>query len=66
VTLIEDVLTTGGAVRDATTALRERGAVVSVVVCAIDRSSAGVNPVADVGLKVRPVLTKAQLDACRG
>src|SRR3546814_7095612 len=28
VTLIEDVITTGGAVRDATNALRERGAIV--------------------------------------
>ena len=66
VTLIEDVITTGGAVRDATNALREAGAVVEVVVCAIDRSPADQNPLADVGLEVRPVLTKAQLDAARG
>jgi orotate phosphoribosyltransferase len=65
VTLIEDVITTGGAVRDATNALREAGAVVEVVVCAIDRSPADQNPLADVGLEVRPVLTKAQLDAAR-
>jgi orotate phosphoribosyltransferase len=66
VTLIEDVITTGGAVRDATRALREAGAVVEVVVCAIDRSPEGENPLADVGLEVRPVLTKAILDAARG
>jgi orotate phosphoribosyltransferase len=66
VTLIEDVITTGGAVRDATRALREAGAIVEVVVCAIDRSPAGENPLADVGLEVRPVLTKADLDAARG
>ncbi len=65
VTLIEDVITTGGAVRDATRALREAGAIVEVVVCAIDRSPAEVNPLADVGLEVRPVLTKADLDAAR-
>jgi orotate phosphoribosyltransferase len=65
VTLIEDVITTGGAVRDATRALREAGAIVEVVVCAIDRSPAGENPLADVGLEVRPVLTKAMLDAVR-
>ena len=46
--------------------LRDSGAVVEVVVCAIDRSPAGQNPLADVGLEVRPVLTKAQLDAVRG
>lgn len=63
VTLIEDVVTTGGAVRDATNALRAAGAVVEVVVCAIDRSPEGQDPLADVGLEVRPVLTKAQLDA---
>ena len=32
---------------------------------AIDRSPAGENPLADVGLEVRPVLTKADLDAAR-
>ena len=63
VTIIEDVITTGGAVRDAVTALREAGATVEVVVCAIDRSPEGENPLADVGLEVRAVLTKAQLDA---
>ena len=66
VTLVEDVITTGGAVRDATNALREAGAIVEVVICAIDRSPAGENPLADVGLEVRPVLTKAQLDTARG
>ena len=63
VTLVEDVITTGGAVRDATRALREAGAVVEVVVCAIDRSPEDEQPLADLGLEVRPVLTKAQLDA---
>ncbi len=65
VTIIEDVITTGGAVRDATRALREAGAIVEVVCCAIDRSPAGENPLADVGLEVRAVLTKAELDAVR-
>ena len=66
ITLVEDVITTGGAVRDATNALRAAGAVVETVICAIDRSPAGEDPLADVGLEVRPVLTKAQLDAVRG
>ncbi|QIK77296.1 orotate phosphoribosyltransferase [Nocardioides piscis] len=66
VTLIEDVITTGGAVRDATQALRAAGAVVETVVCAIDRSPAGENPLADVDLEVRSVLTRAQLDAAQG
>ena len=63
VTLVEDVITTGGAVRDATVKLREYGATVETVVCAIDRSPEGDHPLADVGLEVRAVLTKAELDA---
>jgi orotate phosphoribosyltransferase len=65
VTIIEDVITTGGAVRDATAALRDAGATVEVVLCAIDRSPEGENPLADAGLEVRAVLTKAELDAVR-
>jgi orotate phosphoribosyltransferase len=65
VTLIEDVITTGGAVRDATLALRDAGATVETVVCAIDRSPGEDNPLADVGLEVRSVLTKAELDGVR-
>jgi orotate phosphoribosyltransferase len=63
VTLIEDVITTGGAVRDATRALREAGARVELVICAIDRSPGDDNPLADVDLEIRSVLTKAELDA---
>ena len=63
VTLIEDVITTGGAVRNAAVALREAGATVETVVCAIDRSLGGDNPLADAGLEIRSVLTKAELDA---
>jgi orotate phosphoribosyltransferase len=62
VTLVEDVITTGGAARAATLALRDLGAVVDTVVCAIDRSPTGVSPLTDVGLTVRSVLTRADLD----
>ncbi len=61
ITLIEDVITTGGAVRDATTALRADGAHVGVVVCAIDRSDSASGPLADVSVEIRAVLTRAQL-----
>ncbi|WP_217428084.1 orotate phosphoribosyltransferase [Microlunatus speluncae] len=63
ITLIEDVITTGGAVRNATEALRELGATVEVVICAIDRSGGGeTGPLADIGVETRSVLTKADLD----
>jgi orotate phosphoribosyltransferase len=65
VTLIEDVITTGGAVRAAAVALRERAASVETVVCAIDRSPAGSRPLDDVAIGVRAVLTRADLDGAR-
>jgi orotate phosphoribosyltransferase len=63
VTLIEDVITSGGAVRDAVRALRPAGAVIDTVVCAIDRSPEPGESLRDVDLQVRAVLTRAELDA---
>ncbi|MBD5788170.1 orotate phosphoribosyltransferase [Cellulosimicrobium terreum] len=65
VVLVEDVITTGGAVRDAVEALRGAGASVDVVLCVIDRSDAGTEPLADLGIEVRSVLTRADLDGAR-
>src|SRR4051812_5064049 len=65
VTLVEDVITTGGAVRDATGALREAGAIVEVVVCAIDRSPGSENPLAAAGPEGRPGLPRAAPDGAR-
>jgi orotate phosphoribosyltransferase len=62
VALIEDVITTGGAVISAARALRELGATVTTVVCAIDRSPSGASSLTDEGIAVKPVLTKALLD----
>ncbi|UGT60200.1 orotate phosphoribosyltransferase [Nocardia asteroides] len=66
VTLIEDVVTTGGAVRAAATELRTRGAVIDTVVCAIDRSAPGELPLASAAVVVRAVLTKFLLDQMSG
>lgn len=63
VVLVEDVITTGGAVASAAWALRDLGATVTTVVCAIDRSRPGENALAAEGIEVRPVLTKRQIDA---
>lgn len=65
VTLIEDVITTGGAVRNAAIGLRKLGARVEVVVCAIDRSADGAHPLADVDLVLRHVLTRRIWTRCR-
>lgn len=63
VTLIEDVITSGGAVRDAVNELRPAGAIVDTVICAIDRSPAAGESLRDVDLEIRSVLTRADLDA---
>jgi orotate phosphoribosyltransferase len=62
VVLVEDVITTGGAVVHAARALRELGATVTTVVCAIDRSQPGASGLSIEGITVRSVLTKAMLD----
>lgn len=63
VVLVEDVITTGGAVIQAASALRDLGATVSTVICAIDRSQPGSNRLAAEGIAVRPVLSKDLLDS---
>jgi orotate phosphoribosyltransferase len=66
VTLVEDVITTGGAVTAAARAVRDLGATVNTVVCAIDRSQRGQNPLAMEGVRVLKVFTKDDLDFARG
>ena len=47
--IVEDVVTSGGAVLDAARELRARGAVLDTVVCVIDRESGGVDQLARGG-----------------
>jgi orotate phosphoribosyltransferase len=61
--LVEDVISTGGAIRNAAQALRDLGATVTTVVCAIDRPKSEVHPLAADGLEVRAVLKQSQLDS---
>jgi orotate phosphoribosyltransferase len=63
VVLIEDVITTGGAVLSAARSLRDLGASVTTAVCVIDRSAPGENALEADGVQVISVLTKADLDA---
>lgn len=65
VVLIEDVITTGGQVLASATALRNLGATISTVICAIDRSQPGPNALDDAGITVRSVLTKDLLDSAK-
>ena len=63
VTVIEDVITTGGQVVISTAQLRELGAVVEHVVCVIDRSPDHGAALAAEGLTMTALLTRADLDA---
>lgn len=65
ITLIEDVITTGGAVRDAAQALRGADGTVSTVICAINRSTDPTAVLRDVALTVQAVLTRTDLDNTR-
>jgi orotate phosphoribosyltransferase len=63
VTVIEDVITTGGQVIISTDDLRALGAVVEHVVCVIDRSPDGGAALGEHGLSMHALITKAELDA---
>ncbi|MEY2553978.1 MAG: orotate phosphoribosyltransferase [Ilumatobacteraceae bacterium] len=63
VTVIEDVITTGGQVVLSTQQLRSLGAVVDHVVCVIDRSVDSGSALAAEGLSMISLLTRADLDA---
>jgi orotate phosphoribosyltransferase len=63
VTVIEDVITTGGQVVLSTADLRALGATVAHVVCVIDRSSDRGAALVTDGLTMISLLTRADLDA---
>jgi orotate phosphoribosyltransferase len=57
--IVEDVVTSGGAILDAAKALRDEGAELAQVVCVIDRESGGPANLAKVGLELKPELKAA-------
>jgi orotate phosphoribosyltransferase len=63
VTVVEDVVTSGGQVVISCRDLRERGAVVEHALCVIDRESGGPQALADLGVELRPLFTMTELKA---
>jgi orotate phosphoribosyltransferase len=59
--VVEDVVTSGGAVVDSCRALRSEGAEVAVAVCVIDREAGGPANLAEIGVELRPLFTMTQL-----
>jgi orotate phosphoribosyltransferase len=64
--VVEDVVTSGGAVVDSCRALRADGAEVAVALCVIDREAGGRANLADIGVELRPLFTMTQLKAAAG
>jgi orotate phosphoribosyltransferase len=61
--VVEDVVTSGGAILDAAQALREEGAELGRVVCVIDRESGGSANLSKAQLDLQPLFTMSELKA---
>lgn len=61
VTIIEDVVSTGGAIVAGALALRERGALVDTVLCVIDREQGGGESLRAAGLTLKGLFTASEL-----
>jgi orotate phosphoribosyltransferase len=64
--IVEDVVTSGGAVLDAAAELRARGARLHTVLCVIDRESGGAANLEAIGLELRCLFTMTQLQEASG
>jgi orotate phosphoribosyltransferase len=61
VTVVEDVVTSGGQVVLSCGDLRDRGAVVEHALCVIDRESGGPEALTKIGVELRPLFTMTEL-----
>ncbi len=61
--IVEDVVTSGGAILDAARELRAQGAQLGPVVCVIDRESGGRENLAEAGLTLTALFTMSELKA---
>jgi orotate phosphoribosyltransferase len=60
-TLVEDIVTTGGQILESTAELRKRGAVVECCLCVIQRNPQASATLAEQGLELRTLFTEADL-----
>jgi orotate phosphoribosyltransferase len=65
VCLVEDVVTSGGALLESIEALRGVGLVVHTAVCVVDREEGGADALARVAVRLRPVFRVGELLAHR-
>jgi len=65
VCLVEDVVTSGGALRDAVEAVRAAGLVVRHAVCVVDREEGGADALARLGVRLTALYRAGDLLATR-
>jgi orotate phosphoribosyltransferase len=61
VCLLEDVVTSGGALVEAVSALRDEGLLVRNAVCVVDREDGGSDALARVGVRLRALFRASEL-----
>jgi orotate phosphoribosyltransferase len=61
VCLLEDVVTSGGALAEAVSAVRDEGLVVRNAVCVVDREEGGSDALARIGVRLRPLFRAREL-----
>lgn len=61
VCLLEDVVTSGGALAEAVSAVRDEGLVVRHAVCVVDREEGGSDALARLGVRLRPLFRASEL-----
>ncbi|HEY1564910.1 MAG TPA: orotate phosphoribosyltransferase [Gaiellaceae bacterium] len=61
VCLVEDIVTSGGALLDAIEALRDAGLVVRTAVCVVDREEGGADALARHAVRLRPLFRAGEL-----
>jgi orotate phosphoribosyltransferase len=65
VCVVEDVVTSGGALAEAVSALREEALVVRHAVCVVDREEGGADALARVGVRLHALFRASELLAYR-
>ncbi|MFA5891997.1 MAG: phosphoribosyltransferase family protein [Actinomycetota bacterium] len=60
--IVEDVVTSGGQIIESCIALRALGASVEHALCVIDRETGGTEALAAIGLELRPLFRRSQID----
>ena len=61
--LVEDIVSSGGAISDAVAKLRADGVPVSLSLCVIDRESGGKEMLAGIGIELKSLYTFSQIEA---